>query len=158
MLDLRMIMRRWVTGVSIVTVENEGIRHGATVSSFASISVEPPLVSFSLTKGTRTHDMIKKAGIFGVTILSSRQQSLSERFSGSVKEEHDRFEGVDYYDIIEHIPVLNGGIAALGCRIVHSYEMVNSTIFIGEVIASHLGEDQPPLVYVNRTYRRLDEA
>jgi flavin reductase (DIM6/NTAB) family NADH-FMN oxidoreductase RutF len=158
MLDLREIMRRWVTGVSIVTVENEGIRHGATVSSLASISVDPPFVTVTLAKGTRTHQMMKKAGLFGVTILSGEQQSLSERFSGAVSEEHDRFEGVEYFDILEHIPVLNSGLAALGCRIVHSYEMANSTLFVGEVIASQLGEDQPPLVYVNRTYRRLEEA
>jgi len=157
MLDLREIMRRWVTGVSIVTVENEGIRHGATVSSLASISVDPPLVNVTLAKGTRTHEMMIRAGFFGVTILSSQQQSLSEKFSGSVSEEHDRFKEVEYFEILEHIPVLKGGLAALGCRIVHSYEMANSTLFVGEVIASQLGEDQPPLVYVNRTYRRLEE-
>jgi len=155
--DLREIMRRWVTGVSIVTVEYDGFRHGATVSSLASISVEPPLVTVTLAKGTRTHQMMIKAGLFGVTILSTKQQSLSERFSGAVSEEHDRFAGVDYFDIFEHIPVLDGGLAALGCRIVHSYEMANSTLFVGEVIASQLGNDQPPLVYVNRTYRRLEE-
>jgi flavin reductase len=157
MLDLREIMRRWVTGVSIVTVENDGIRHGATVSSLASISVDPPLVNVTLAKGTRTHDMMKRAGFFGVSILSSRQQLLSERFSGAVSEEHDRFEGVEYFDILEHIPVLNGGLASLGCRIVHSYEMANSTLFVGEVVASQLGKDDTPLVYVNRTYRRLEE-
>jgi flavin reductase (DIM6/NTAB) family NADH-FMN oxidoreductase RutF len=158
MLDLREIMRRWVTGVSIVTVENEVVRHGATVSSLTSISVDPPLITVTLAKGTRTHQMIKKAGFFGVTILSSKQQMLSEKFSGGVSEEHDRFEGVEYFDILEHIPVLHGGIAALGCRIVHSYEMANSTLFVGEVIASQLGEDQPPLVYVNRAYKRLEDA
>lgn len=157
MRDLREIMRRWVTGVSIVTVEYDGLRHGATVSSLASISVEPPLVTVTLAKGTRTHQMMIKAGQFGVTILSTNQQSLSERFSGAVSEEQDRFTGVDYFNIFEHLPVLDGGLAALGCRIVHSYEMANSTLFVGEVIASQLGKEQPPLVYVNRTYRRLEE-
>lgn len=156
MLDLREIMRRWVTGVSIVTVEDGGNRHGATVSSLASISLDPPLITVTLTNNTRTHQMVANTGHFGVTILSHEQQFLSERFAGAISEDQDRFEGVDYFDIYENIPVLKGGLATLGCRVVHSHEMPNSTLFIAEVIASQLGDEQEPLVYVNRTYRRLE--
>lgn len=157
MVDLRIIMRRWVTGVAIVTVEYNGIRHGATVSSFASVSLEPPMVTITLSKQSRTHQMIEQARLFGVTLLSRDQQPLSERFAGAISEEQDRFEGVKYFEISDHIPVIKGGLAALGCRIVHEYAMTDSTLFVGEVISSQLGEDQPPLVYVNRTYRKLEE-
>jgi len=157
MLDLRQIMRRWVTGVAIVSVEYNGVRHGATVSSLASVSLEPPLVTITLSKQSRTHQMIEHASIFGVTLLSLDQQPLSERFAGAVSEEQDRFEGVEYFEISEHIPVIKGGLAALACRIVHEYAMADSTLFVGEVIASQLGEDQNPLVYINRTYRKLEE-
>jgi flavin reductase (DIM6/NTAB) family NADH-FMN oxidoreductase RutF len=157
MLDLRQIMRRWVTGVAIVSVEDNGNRHGATVSSLASVSLEPPLVTITLSKQSRTHQMIERARLFGVTLLSHDQQSLSERFAGAVGEEQDRFEGVEYLEISKHIPVIKGGLAALGCRIVHEYTMADSTLFVGEVIASQLGEDHRPLVYVNRTYRELEE-
>ena len=157
MVDLRIIMRRWVTGVAIVTVEFDGIRHGATVSSFASVSLEPPMVTLTLSKQSRTHQMIEQARFFGVTLLSRDQQPLSERFAGAISEEQDRFEGVKYFEISDHIPVIEGGLAALGCRIVHEYAMTDSTLFVGEVISSRLGGDQPPLVYVNRTYRKLEE-
>ena len=157
MIDLREVMRRWVTGVSIVTVELDGHKHGATVSSLASISVDPPLVTVTLAKGTRTHQLMNDAGVFGVTLLSHDQQVISERFAGNVPDAQDRFENVLYHYISMGIPVLDGGLAFLGCRIVHQYEMTKSTLFVGEVITADLGEDHAPLVYVNRTYRRLED-
>ena len=157
MIDLREVMRRWVTGVSIVTVEYNGTKHGATVSSLASVSVDPPMVTVTLAKGTRTHQLMCEAGLFGVTLLSHDQQAISERFAGNIADGLDRFEGVQAHYIEKNIPVLDGGLAFLGCCIVHQYEMLNSTLFIGEVIAADLGANQAPLVYVNRTYKRLEE-
>ena len=157
MLDLRDVMRRWATGVTIVTAENGGIKHGATVSSLASISIDPPLVTVTIAKGTRTHHLMQVAGKFGITILSDQQQSLSERFAGELSENLDRFEGVNFKYLVASIPVLVGGLACLGCTIEYEYDMPKSTLFIGRVLAAELGEGNPPLIYLNRTYRRLEE-
>jgi flavin reductase (DIM6/NTAB) family NADH-FMN oxidoreductase RutF len=157
MIDLREVMRRWVTGVSIITVESDEHKHGATVSSLASVSVDPPMVTVTLAKGTRTHQLMNDAGVFGVTLLSHDQQVISERFAGNVPDGQDHFEGALNHYISMGIPVLDGGLAFLGCRIVHQYEMAKSTLFVGEVIAADLGEDKAPLVYVNRMYRRLED-
>lgn len=157
MLDLREVMRRWATGVTIVTAENNGQKHGATVSSLTSISVDPPLITVAIAKGTRTHHLMQAAGAFGVTVLTSRQQMLSERFAGALTEDIDRFEGVNYKYIQDGIPVLTGGLAAMGCLIDHVYDMPKSTLFVGRVVVAELGEDEPPLIYLNRLYRRLEE-
>ena len=157
MLDLREVMRRWATGVTIVTAENGGQKHGATVSSLASISVDPPLVSVTIAKGTRTHQLLHLAGKFGITILSVQQQSLSERFAGELTENQDRFDGVNFKYLVEGIPVLIGGLACLGCTIEYEYDMPNSTLFVGRVVVSEMGEGDLPLIYLNRTYRRLEE-
>jgi len=157
MLDLRDVMRRWATGVTIVTAENGGQKHGATVSSLTSISVDPPLVTVTIAKGTRTHHLMQLAGKFGITILSDQQQALSERFAGELTEDQDRFEGVNSKYIFEGIPVLESGLACLGCAIEYEYDMPKSTMFVGRVVASELGDAIPPLVYLNRTYRRLEE-
>lgn len=157
MLDLREVMRRWATGVTIVTAENAGQKHGATVSSLTSISVDPPLVTVTIAKGTRTHQLMHLVGRFGITILSDQQQSLSERFAGELSENQDRFEGVDFKYIVEGIPVLIGGLAFLGCTLEYEYDMPKSSMFIGRVVASELGEADPPLIYLNRFYRRLEE-
>jgi flavin reductase (DIM6/NTAB) family NADH-FMN oxidoreductase RutF len=157
MLDLREVMRRWATGVTIVTAENGANKHGATVSSLTSISIDPPLVTVTIAKGTRTHHLMKLAGTFGITILSDQQQTLSERFAGELTGDQDRFEGVNSNYIFEGIPVLEGGLAFLGCTIEYEYDMPNSTLFIGKVVTSELGEAASPLVYLNRKYRRLEE-
>ena len=157
MIDLRLVMRRWTTGVCIVTVEHNGYQHGATVSSLASVSVDPPLITVTLAKNTRTHQMMIEAGEFGVTLLSHQQQEISERFAGEIPDLEDRFEGVQSHPIAPNIPVLDGGLAILGCRVIHQFDMAHSTLFVAEVIAVELGEDQPPLVYLNRVYRRLEE-
>lgn len=157
MIDLREVMRRWVTGVSVVTVEYKGLKHGATVSSLASVSVDPPMVTVTLAKNTLTHQLLSDTRVFGVTLLALDQQGISERFSGKIPDGENRFEGIPNHYIAENIPVLDGGLAFLGCRVVHQYEMTNSTLFIGEVITAELGGEQAPLVYVNRTYRRLEE-
>ncbi len=157
MIDLREVMRRWVTGVCIVTVESSGMRHGATVSSLASVSVDPPLVTISLSTNSRTHRMILESGCFGVSLLALEQQPLAERFSGQVADEHDRFDALAWGYIAEGIPVISGALATLGCRVVHQYAMNNSTLFVAQVEAATLGKDNSPLVYVNRAYRRLEE-
>ncbi len=156
-MDLREVMRRWVTGVTIVTVEQDGQLHGATVSSFTSISVDPPIITVTLARDSRTHQMLKGTREFGITVLGLDQQELSERFSGQVPDGLDRFEGVGFHYCHPHIPILNGGLAGLACTVIHQYEMANSTLFAAEVLAAELGEEQSPLVYVNRSYRRLEE-
>ena len=72
--QIRQAMRLWASGVTVVTAAYENERHGMTVSSFASISLEPPLLMVALQKTTRTSDLILRAQAFGVTILSARSK------------------------------------------------------------------------------------
>jgi flavin reductase (DIM6/NTAB) family NADH-FMN oxidoreductase RutF len=157
MTDLREVMRKWVTGVSIVTAEHAGHKHGMTVSSLASISLDPPLVTVTLANTTRTHKLVIEAGYFGVTILSTDQEWLSDRFAGKIPEELDRFASVEIKHLHNNIPVILGGLAHLACQVVHQYPMPASTLFIGEVLSAELGASRPPLVYANRAYKRLEE-
>src|SRR5512139_2923379 len=91
--ELRDAMRLWASGVTIVSAEYAGIRHGMTVSAFFSVSITPPLVLISLSWGSRTRDLVQKSNSFGVTILSNQQQELSDRFAGRNTEDTNRFEG-----------------------------------------------------------------
>ena len=81
--ELRYAMRRWTTGVTVVTAQHDGIRHGMTVSTFTSLSLEPPFVMVSLERSTRTHDLVVQAGAFGVTILADNQQPISDSFANA---------------------------------------------------------------------------
>jgi flavin reductase (DIM6/NTAB) family NADH-FMN oxidoreductase RutF len=155
---LREAMRRWATGVTIVSAQHNGQRHGMTVSSFTSVSLSPPLVLVSLEQSTRTHQLLLASGSFGVTILDTSQQEISDQFAGRQTEDVDRFAGLDTHTLVSGAPILDQYLTSLDCRVVSKISMGTHTIFIGEVIALEVNNDQPdPLIYFNRDYRQLQE-
>ncbi|NOY99350.1 MAG: flavin reductase family protein [Chloroflexi bacterium] len=152
---LRTAMRNWASGVTVVTVAHDGVRHGMTVSSFTSLSVEPPLVSVSLYSASRTHDLVSAAGHFGVTILAAEQRELSDRFAGRIPDTDDRLAGLDVETLVSGAPFIVGGLAWLDCRVAQTIPTGTNTLFIGEVLDVRSREDGQPLLYFNRGYRYL---
>jgi flavin reductase (DIM6/NTAB) family NADH-FMN oxidoreductase RutF len=148
-------MRHWATGVTIVSAIHNGFRHGMTASSFTSVSLTPPLVLVSLEQVTKTHQLVQHAGYFGVTILDQGQQEISDRFAGRLTEFTDRFEGLDVFTLVSGVPFLAQGLSWFDCKVVATYQAGNHTVFIGDVLAARMGEEDPPLIYYNRDYRRL---
>ena len=158
--QLRDVLRFWTTGVAIVSSSHAGVQHGMTVNSFTSLSLEPPLVSISLEKVTRTHGLVAQAGRFGVSILSAAQRELSDRFAGRESESGDRFEGVEVFYLESGSPLLAQAIAFFDCRVSATHDAGTHTIFTSEVLAAGVpegGESKQPLVYFNRGYRALGE-
>ncbi|MEJ5203220.1 MAG: flavin reductase family protein, partial [Anaerolineales bacterium] len=138
---LRYVMRHWTTGVSIVTSCYDDIQHGMTVNSFTSISLEPPRVVVTMANTTRTHALVQKSEIFAVTILGQHQIELAERFAGHVPESENRLAGLATKTLVSGAPLLRDGLAHIDCRVIHSYPMQNSTLFIGEVLAAEVCQD-----------------
>ncbi len=156
--DLRFAMRQWPSGVTIVSADHDRIAHGMTVSSFAGVSLEPPLVLVSLEQQTRTHALINRSGSYGVTILAADQREISDRFAGRDTETDNRFAGLDTHTLVTGSPFLTGYLACLDCRVVAQAPYGNHTIFIGEVIAVLVDHSQDdPLVYFNQAYRKLQD-
>ena len=153
--SLRDALRFWTTGVSIVAAAHQGQRHGMTVNSFASISLEPPLVLVSLEKSTRTHDLVTAAGAYAVSILGQGHQALSDRFAGRETEESDRFLGIETVEGPSGSPVLADALAAFDCRLDSTYDAGTHSLLIGRVVALAQRDGQEPLLYFNRDYRRL---
>jgi flavin reductase (DIM6/NTAB) family NADH-FMN oxidoreductase RutF len=156
--ELRNAMRFWATGVTVVTASHNGLRHGMTANSFTSLSLTPPLVAVSLERSTRTHNLVNAAGAFGVTILSSQQDAISERFAGRDNERSDRFEGLETHTLTTGNPFLAGGLAYFDCLVRATQAAGTHTVFIGEVIATEVNpsaEEMEPLIYFNRNYRKL---
>ena len=160
--SLRDTLRFWATGVTIVSVAHQGVQHGMTVNSFASLSLEPPLVLVSLERGTRTHDLVDQAGVFAVSLLGQGQEALSERFAGRESEESDRFLNVETFTEESGSPILKEGLSFFDCRVQSSHAAGSHTIFVGEVLVTGLlpsaQSEQAPLVYYNRNYRRLTDS
>ncbi len=154
---LRAAMRDWSTGVAVVTATYQGIRHGATVNSFTSISLEPATVVITIQKSSRTHELISKSGAFGVTILSAEQSKVSDLFAGKIAEINDRFNELRTQTLVTGSPLIVGGLAWFDCRIQQTFEVGNSTLFIAEVLEAQSKDKGLPLVYHNRTYWKLSQ-
>ncbi len=155
--QLRSAMRAWTSGVAIVTATFNGEQHGMTVSSFTSISLDPPQIVVSLQTASRTHDVVVKAGAFGVTILASSQQELAERFANRMTTMGERLDGLDLETLVTGAPLLKGGLAYMDCRVRQSIPCGSNTLFIAEVMAVRGDDHDVPLVYHDRTYHRLKE-
>jgi len=154
---LRAAMRAWTTGVAIVTAAHDGQQHGMTVSSFASISLDPPLVAISLQAASLTHALVRRARAFGVTILAASQQEISERFAGRNGHGDARLDGLQTETLATGAPFIQGGLAFLDCRVTQEIRAGMNTLFIAEVVAVQAEDHQAPLVYHDRTYRRLQD-
>lgn len=154
--ELKESMRRWATGVAVVTSVDNIEKHGMTVNSFISISIEPPLICVTLANDTRTKKMVEKSHVFGVTILSDRQEEIANRFSGRIPDIENRFQELGFFTMESGVPFLVDGLGFLDCVVKYTYVMKNSTLFIGEVISTK-NNSGSPLIYHNRKYHQLKE-
>ena len=152
---LRQAMRAWASGVTIVTAAHDGDQHGMTVSSFTSVSLEPPLVIISVQTGSRTQRLISRSNIFAVTILADGQQEISDRFAGRVPDEGNRLEGIQTETLVSGVPFIKGGLAYLDCRVTQVVPVGTNTLFVGEVVAAQGDGEGQPLVYHDRNYQKL---
>lgn len=155
--QLRHGMRQWASGIGVATTEFEGVRHGMTVSSFTSVSVDPPIILISAQNETRTHDLILRAGAFAVTLLAEDQQEISEIFAGRIPEHEDRFAGLELVRLRTGSPVIPGGLAVFDCRLIGTYETDTTTVMFGEVVEAQVGEgSKNPLLYFKQGYHVLN--
>jgi flavin reductase (DIM6/NTAB) family NADH-FMN oxidoreductase RutF len=153
--DLRIAMRNWATGVCVVAVALDGVRHGMTVNTFTSLSLEPPLVMVSLERTTKTHHLLERTGCFAVTILRSDQREISDRFAGRLLDDDDRFDGLETFTLLSGAPLLAGGLSYFDCQVVSTYPAGTHTVFIGAVQAVVRGDAGAPLLYFRQDYHGL---
>ncbi len=154
----REALRHFPSGVTLVTIKSGDQQHGLTVSAFASVSPDPPLICVMLDHRHHAYTMLEEEGaVFAVNILREGQEELSNRFAW-VKTE-DRFAEGNWTTAATGAPVLEDALAWLDCTIHARHPAGTHTIYLGEVQASNTpNEDAPPLVYWNRGYRKLAEA
>lgn len=151
MTDLREFMRRVPQPVTVVTTFYEGQPHGMTVSSFTSITLEPPTVLISLEKTTKTCLSVLKSGRFCVNLLSEKQGWVSDVFAYTPHEE--RFSRVKYV-LEDGFPVLQDVLGVLFCEVSGQVDCSTHLIIIGRVKQVKLFSEEQPLIYHMRRYSR----
>jgi flavin reductase (DIM6/NTAB) family NADH-FMN oxidoreductase RutF len=151
----RAALRHFPAGVTIVTIRAGDEIHGLTVSAFASLSPEPPLVAVVIDHRHKATPLLRREGAtFAINVLAEDQVELSNRFAW-VKDE-DRFDEGDWGVAATGAPILRDALAWLDCRIFGRHEAGTHTIYVGEVQASGTPrEGEAPLVYWHQGYRKL---
>jgi flavin reductase (DIM6/NTAB) family NADH-FMN oxidoreductase RutF len=144
-------MRRFATGVTVVTTMLEGKPKGFTATAFCSVSVEPPMVLVCVNRSARSHPIIAQSGCFCVNILASDQEELAVRFSS---RSDDPFDGIACRIASTGVPVLEGSLAFFDCTLSEELSVETHTIFVGKVIACASGEGTP-LGYYDGAYRNF---
>lgn len=151
--EFRRILGHWVTGVAIVAVrDGDGQPRGFTANAFSSLSLEPPLVLVCVDRAGHSHDCIRDAGAFAVSVLGADAEALARRFAET--DAADRFQGVDWTTSASGAPVLGDALAWVDCSVVHEYPGGDHTIFVGSVLAAD-AVDREPLVYFRGGYGRF---
>lgn len=153
---LRRTMRQWASGVAVVSSQSNGRYHGMTVSSFTSVSLDPPLVLISLENQARTHGMVTESGVFAVSVLEERQREISDIFAGRISDDENRYEGQEFTMSGTGCPILGGSLAYIDCQVQSAVRGGTHTVFLGLVLeAAPLGSGRP-LIYFDQDYRRLE--
>lgn len=147
--EFRRALGSFATGVTIITTRTaEGALLGLTVNSFNSVSLNPPLVLWSLANSSLSLEAFKQAPVWAVHVLASDQEELSGRFA---RRGIDKFAGLEFDEGIDGIPLLRGCSARFQCRTAFQQEGGDHIIFVGEVL-SFDRSDVAPLVFHGGRY------
>ncbi|NJN16831.1 MAG: flavin reductase family protein [Oscillochloris sp.] len=149
----RHAMSQFASGVTVVTTAFEGRLGGLTVSSFASLSLNPPLVLVCIDHSANSHDLIAESGLFAVNILGEGQEHLSRRFA---ERDSEKFLPGAFTLSAAGLPLITGALAQIECRVHNSLPGGDHTIYVGEVVNAQIGAGRP-LLYFRSSYYALGE-
>ena len=150
--EFRQALAHFASGVTVITTQHQGQLHGTTVSSFCSLSLQPPLVLVGIDRSATIHDLIVESGVFAVNVLAEHAEATSRHFARRIL---DKFSGISYSLGQLGVPLLDDALTRLECRLVERYPGGDHSIFIGEVVATSTQPYSQPLLYFRSKYERL---
>ncbi len=149
--EFRRVLGSFATGVVIVSALDQTTPHCMTANAFVSVSLDPPLVLVSVDRRSRMHQILPRAGAYGVSVLARDQEPLSRHFGGRPQDDLEvsfRWE--------DGLPLIEGAIAHLTCRLVDIHPAGDHTLFIGRVRHLSSSAHQPPLLFHAGRYKMLE--
>ncbi len=164
----RTVLRRFATGVAVVTTWDSEHPWGTTVNSFSSVSLQPPLVLVAFDRGRRIVPALRRTGRYAVNILGEEHQALSDCFAGGPApafaahagdDERAELCGAEWRRGVTGLPVLVDAIAFLECTIVDVHPAGDHDLYLARVdAATAVGEQPMPLLYYSGRYLRIERA
>ncbi len=150
--DLRAGMRAVPTAVTVVTTASNGRTRGATIGSFCSVSLDPPLVCFNISRDAQLHEVILDATRLVVHVLRDDQSELSNFFANKERTSEEQLAGTPHV-LDEHgVPVLDDALAIFSCEVESITEAGDSSLVLARVHSVKASEEGRPLVFFDRRY------
>lgn len=143
--DLREALSHWASSVAILAASDGDEIDAITITSFAGVSVDPPLVLACIASHVSILPMIREEERFTISILSRSQQPIASAIAQRLPGTDEHFVGMDN-------PAIRASVATLECTLWEEYPGGDHQIVVGQVESVALGEEAPPLVYYRRGY------
>ncbi|MEV6700351.1 flavin reductase [Streptomyces sp. NPDC051453] len=140
---VRGVHRKFITGVTVVTTDDEGTPRGLAVNAFSSISLDPPMVLVCVQRSSTTHPALHRARHLGISILAADQLDVAKTFAG---KSEDKFADIQWSPGAHGAPLIDGSSAQLEVEIGERLEAGSHTIFTGRVVSAR-HDERAPLVY-----------
>lgn len=153
---LKAAFRHHPAGVSLITAQTPDGPVGLTASSVSSVGIDPPALSFSVTRATGSAGGLLHADSYVVHLLDSRHAGIAATFAVSGTERFTPEQG--WRELTTGEPYLPNTRVALRCRTLHSLEVGSSVIVVAEILGAVFGEDAEPMVHIDRKFRGLGDA
>lgn len=152
--QFRAAMRQLAAGVAVVTTVDGGRRYGITVTSAASVSEDPPLISIGVNKQSWICDALMRSRTFCISILGASQRDIAVGFSRLPRE--SRFDAGEWTTLATGAPALVGAPAIFDCELFTSVEVKTHHLVIGRILTTRAA-DGAPLIYRDRKYLTVNE-
>lgn len=144
-------MRRFPAGVSVITVDLDGERLGLTLATLVSLSLDPPLVGFAIKREAALHELLRRAGAFGISLLAAGQEGVAQHFARGVPP-IGLWIGIETRDGELGAPLIEGALGWIECRLASEHAAGDHTLFVGEVISARRGPASEALVHLRASY------
>ncbi|MEU1850939.1 flavin reductase family protein [Streptomyces sp. NPDC019990] len=146
--ETRRALRRFASGVTVLTVSDGTVRHGTTVSALVAISREPLVLGVCLRSPSTFTALARKAGVFSVNVLSSQQALLARKFGSSERHGEDQFAGVEWtVDPDTGAPLIAGSLARLACNLTSCQLIGDHHLLTAEVLSGEASDGVPLLTF-----------
>ena len=149
----RRVIGSFMSGVVVITASDGDVPHGMTVSAVSSLSMDPPMLLACLNTASRTQEVVTRTGVFAVNILAHGQGDLAARFARSGLP--DKFDGVGVRRGQTGVPLLDGALAVIECRVAEVVTGGTHRVFLGRVVHAEAGEGSP-LAYFRGRFGKLE--
>ncbi len=146
--NFRKTLSKFSTGITVVCVKNNNSIYGKTVNSFNSLSLNPPMVLFSLGNYSSSIKHFLRAKFLSINILSSKQKKLSDNFASTTP----KLENIKFIEGKNKTSIITNCIANLECKLMNKIKKGDHIIFICKILEVQSNDKLKPLVYFNSKY------